>query len=100
MKMSIGKIRDTIRAVRWLRMDLIGGTSEEFRKQNVGSQLEKAVERLKSLEIPSRFVKDIERRDEEISFCLRVIGRWQAVQHVAPRPRLSETFIIYMPGHA
>jgi hypothetical protein len=80
MKMTINQIRDVIQAVRWNRNDLTGGTSEEFTRQQVGPILEKKIAELRALVIPARFVRDIERRDEEITFCLRVVGRWVAAQ--------------------
>lgn len=85
MKMTIKQIRDIIGAARWLRNDLVGGTAEEFRKQNVGPQLADAITRLKALQIPARFVDDEARRNEEIVYCRTVITRWELrrAEHVA-----------------
>lgn len=78
--MTIAQIRNIIRTSSWLRNDLIGGTREEFCKLDVGPQLEAKIAQLQALEIPARFAEDIARRDEEITYCLRVIGRWIAAR--------------------
>lgn len=76
-KLSIGQIRDRIQSVRWLRNDLVGGTTAEFQRANVGPQLTAKIDQLAALQIPPRFAADIARRDEEIEFCRRGIARWE-----------------------
>lgn len=78
--MTISEIRRIIEAARWSRMDLTGGTSEEFKYQAVGPMLRKHIETIKALIIPPRFVTDIARRDEEVEYCNRVITRWESRQ--------------------
>lgn len=79
-KLKISKIRDIIRSVQWTRNDLTGGTSEEFRKQQVGPSLRAKIVALQALDIPSHFVDDIEMRATEIQRCEAVIARWEAAQ--------------------
>lgn len=76
-RLSISEIRRVIDGARWLRNDLVGGTSEEFARQDVGGQLTAKIATLRALEIPARFSDDIARRAEEIEFCQRVIARWE-----------------------
>jgi hypothetical protein len=78
---SIKSIRDAIRSVTWTRNDLCGGTPEEFRKQQVGPRLERAILELRTLIIPPRFINDIAAREEEITRCQAVIVRWHAAQY-------------------
>lgn len=90
-KMTIGQIRDAIRAASWTRNDYSGHTREEFKRANVGPVLHKKVAELRALNIPARFAKDIARRDEEIEYCNAMIGRWETARNT-PAPSASYNF--------
>lgn len=79
-KQSIGSIRDVIRSAEFRRNWLTGGTSEEFRKQQVGPALAEKVAELRALVIAPRFAADIEHRDNEVERCERTIARWNEAQ--------------------
>lgn len=85
-RMTIGAIRDIIRSAQHRRDWLTGGTREEFKRQQVGPSLEEKIAELQALDIPPRFVADIESRDKEIDYCRRVIERWNAAQLEQPAP--------------
>ncbi len=88
--MKIAEIRNVIDSAGWTRADLTGGTSEEFRKQQVGPSLRAHVAKLQALEIPERFARDIANRDREIVHAEKVIARWEAVQTpVVPAPAIA-----------
>lgn len=77
--MKIGEIRNIIESAYHTRNWLTGsGIRAEFIKQDVGPTLAKKIAELKALVIAPRFKQDIERRDEEIERCERVIARWIA----------------------
>lgn len=102
-KMKIGEIRAAIRGSMYTRNWLTGGTSEEFRRQQVGPQLQAKIVELEALQIPERFAEDRRRREEEIGYCRKVIARWEAAQVEAPKPasaRCTEggTKHIYLGG--
>lgn len=78
--MTISKIREVIEAARWNRRDLAGATREEFMRENVAKRLSKHVEAISGLDIPSKFIVDKSRRDEEISYCNEVILKWTNLQ--------------------
>jgi hypothetical protein len=79
-KMKIGEIRAAIRGSMHTRNWLTGGTSEEFRRQQVGPALQAKIVELEALQIPERFAADRLQRDEEIGYCRNVIARWEAAQ--------------------
>lgn len=74
--MKIADIRDVIRTAAWVRRDLTGGTSEEFKRQDVGGRLAEQVAKLKALVIPERFPAERLARDEQIGYCEDVVARW------------------------
>lgn len=77
--MKIGEIRNIIESAYHTRNWLTGsGIRAEFIKQDVGPTLAKKIAELRALVIAPRFKQDIERRDEEIERCERVIARWIA----------------------
>jgi hypothetical protein len=82
--MRIGDIRRIIESARWSRNDLGGATRDEFRRMDVATRLQRHIDALRALQIPSRFTKDIAERDEEIGRCEATIARWRSVQ-VPPR---------------
>ncbi len=85
MKMKIAEIRAEIRGAMHTRNWLTGGTSEEFRRQQVGPALKAKIVELEALQIPERFAEDRQRRDEEIGYCRTVIARWEAAQVETPK---------------
>lgn len=78
--MKIAEIRDVIDHANWSRRDLTGGTSDEFRRQDVGRRLGEHLGKLKALVIPARFAQDIVNRASEINGCEAVIARWNDTQ--------------------
>jgi hypothetical protein len=91
--MRISEIRDIIRRANWTRHDLTGGTCDEFRRQDVGGRLAEQMEKLRALQIPARFVRDIEEREHAIDAAAKTIARWIDARAAfeAPKP----TAIVY-----
>lgn len=83
-KLKIAQIRDVIQSAAYSRNWLTGGTSEEFRKQQVGPSLTETIAELKALDIAPRFAEDIDWRATEIKRCEAVIARWTAAQTAPP----------------
>jgi len=79
MKMTINDIRKVIRRAAWVRNDF-SGIREEFIAQPVDTIMQEKIAELQALVIPARFARDIAERDEEITYCLRTIGRWLAAK--------------------
>lgn len=77
--MKIADIRKVIRASAWVRNDF-SGINAEFVRQSVGPTLDAKIIELQALQIPARFVEDIEARNTEIFYCRNVIGRWEAAR--------------------
>lgn len=97
-KLKIGQLRDVIRFAAYVRHDLTGGTSDEFRRQQVGPRLREEIQKLQALDIPARFASDIERRSDEIRYCEKVIARWDAAQLVEPAPKSTAHKHIWLGG--
>ncbi len=77
--MKIKAIRDVIDTANWRRIDLTGGTAEEFKKQSVGPQMKEQIAKLRALEIPARFAREIARREVAIERCEKTAQRWYAL---------------------
>lgn len=84
MNMKIGEIRSVIETANWNRMDATGGTTEENRRTRLPVVLLPHLEKLKALQIPARFVRDIENRDSAIKAIHAALARWEANQNVIP----------------
>jgi hypothetical protein len=80
--MKISQIRDIIDRAAWTRNDLAGHTRAEFIRRNVVELLRPQIEEMRALNIPPRFTRDIERRDNEIRYCEDAIFQWQSLQPV------------------
>lgn len=89
-RLRIGQIRDAIGAACHSRHWLTGGTREEFKRQNVGPELQAKVAMLRALDIPPRFAADIERRDSEIKYCEQVIERWNQARAEVEQPKADQ----------
>lgn len=79
-RIKIGAIREVIRFAAYVRHDRTGGTPAEFRRAQVGPELRAEIAKLQALQIPPRFANDIQRRDDEVRYCLQVIERWEAAK--------------------
>jgi hypothetical protein len=112
MKMTINEIRTVIRRAAWVRNDF-SGIREEFIAQPVAAMMEAKIAELNALVIPARFAQDIADRDQEITYCLRTIGRWLAAKagrapcvmqpeqyEEAGRAALRSSTYVSTPGHA
>jgi len=79
---KISEIREVIDTALWAQDWYTGGTSEEFRRQQVGPALQKHVEALKAIhpQIKERFARDLQRCTDAIESLNRTIDRWNSIQ--------------------
>lgn len=92
--MKIADIRDVIRTAAWVRRDLTGGTSEEFKRQDVGGRLAEHIAKLKALVIAERFAAERLARDEEIGYCEDTIARWNKARGSVATPTRPGTVYV------
>jgi hypothetical protein len=81
-KMSISKIRETIQSLNWNRQDATGGTHEENKRTNLPAVLAPHIAAVTALEIPARFVRDIEAKSWALHAAKLVLEKWNANQNV------------------
>ena len=74
--MKIAEIREAIDTLNWNRIDLSGATREEFKRMNVPDRLTPHIAKCEALEIPARFVRDIESCNNAIDRAKAMILRW------------------------
>lgn len=74
--MKISDIREAIDALNWNRIDATGGTVEENKRTPLPRILEPHIERVRQLEIPARFARDIERRASALESATKVCTSW------------------------
>lgn len=82
--MKISEIRDAIDTLNWNRSDLYGATKDEFRRMDVETRLMEHINICKSLDIKSRFARDIENCETAIRRALDMVKRWKATQEIKP----------------
>jgi len=80
--MQINQIRETIEALNWNRKDATGGTREENKRTNLPALLAPHIAAVSALEIPARFVRDIESRAWALEAAAMVIERWHNNQGI------------------
>jgi hypothetical protein len=78
--MNIAQIRTAIEALNWNRHDATGGTVEENKRTQLPAILAPHIAKVKALDIPARFKRDIENRDHALAAAATVIERWNAKQ--------------------
>ena len=76
--MTIKEIRETIRDLNWVRIDLIGGTSEDNKRTQLPSRLAPYIAAVEALWIPARFANDIENRQAALARADTAIAKWHA----------------------
>ena len=84
--MKIKEIRDTIARLNWNRQDATGGTRDENRRTNLPIILASHITAVEALEIPPRFLRDIEDRSHAIQRAKLAIERWHAATLTTPQP--------------
>lgn len=84
--MKIAAFRDIIYSLNWSRMDLTGGTSQEFARCNVPAHLNPHIESVKAaaLLVAPRFKVDLEKATSAIGYAEKVIARWHDAQEKPP----------------
>jgi hypothetical protein len=98
--MKIAEIRHLIDCCNWRRHDFSGHTREEFVRANVGEAMGEHIAKLRALEIPPRFARDIQARDSAIEYAQKQIDRWnemRAEQAAAPAKVSAPTLRLVPP---
>lgn len=81
-RLKIADFRGLVRSVQY-RMDwLTGGTSEEFKRQNVAGSMAKVVGELRDAmsQVPVRFADDLAEAERMIASAARLVARWNRAQ--------------------
>lgn len=81
-RLKIADFRGLVRSVQY-RMDwLTGGTSEEFKRQDVAGSMAKVVVELRDAmpQVPVRFADDLAEAERMIASAARLVARWNRVQ--------------------
>ena len=79
-KPSITQIRAAIETLNWNRRDATGGTVDENKRTQLPTILAPHIAKVKALDIPARFTRDIENRAHALEAAAAVIERWNAKQ--------------------
>ena len=81
-RLKIGDFRRQVDALNFSRSWVTGGTSCEFKKQNIPQHLEPKIQALQdSLQrLPSRFTDDAALARSAIEYAEKTITRWHSVQ--------------------
>lgn len=81
-RIKIAAFRDLVRSVQY-RMDwLTGGTSEEFKRQDVAGSMAQVVGELRDAmpQVPARFADDLAEAERMIASASRLVARWNRAQ--------------------
>ena len=84
-KLRIADFRALVDSLNWSRNDLTGGTSEEFKRQDIPGRLGRHIARVEGALplVPARYAADIESARSAIEYAQRVIARWHAAPAVS-----------------
>lgn len=83
--MKTKEIRETIARLNWNRQDATGGTRDENLRTNLPAVLAPHIAAA-ALEIPPRFLRNIEGRSHAIQRAKLAIERWHAATLTTPQP--------------
>jgi hypothetical protein len=78
--MKIAEIRNVIDRLNWARSYHTGGTRDENRRNRLDANLAPYIADVKALEIPPRFARDIERKENALQHAENVLARWENSQ--------------------
>lgn len=81
-RLKIADFRGLVRSVQY-RMDwLTGGTSEEFKRQDVAGSMAQVVGELRDAmcQVPARFADDLAEAERMIASAARLVARWNRAQ--------------------
>jgi len=89
--MRIAEIRATIDTLNWNRMDATGGTRNENQRCDLPARLAPHLAAVMLLQIPPRFTRDIESRQNAIDAAHTVLKRWALSQLPQPTVNFKES---------
>jgi hypothetical protein len=78
--MKISQIREVIELLNWVRIDVQGGTMDEFKRFDVRARLNPHIAAVNRLDINPRFEKDIEKQLWALELAQRTIDKWKSMQ--------------------
>lgn len=81
-RLKIAEFRGLVRSVQY-RMDwLTGGTSDEFKRQDIPASMAEVVAELRAAMplVPARFAEDLAAAESMIASAARLVARWNRAQ--------------------
>ena len=79
---ALTEIREAIETLNWIRRDSTGGTADENKRTQLPAILAPHIAKVKALEIPPRFTRDIESRASALEYADADIARWHEKNNI------------------